>query len=252
MKNTSREALNERFVRVYRALEKRGEIINYHPDKNKSEFARKVLGNASYGHLIDKYLSPDDSRKFPYKYVDNLCKYYGISEDYMYKGKGMMFEADCFDEEGYLAPEGEETPTTGDILYTTARALANQGIDVNNFTGEGIHYFSLPDVKGPGHVAFTVEGPSMEPLISSGDVVVCKPIEDLQDMQSIKDNQIYAIQHNGQVWIKHVRKIMHRGRLTHLELISANYLEHPPFVEEVNTTTRLYKVIKRMVDFKNM
>lgn len=113
MKNTSREALNERFVRVYRALEKRGEIINYHPDKNKSEFARKVLGNASYGHLIDKYLSPDDSRKFPYKYVDNLCKYYGISEDYMYKGKGMMFEADCFDEEGYLAPEGEETPTTG-------------------------------------------------------------------------------------------------------------------------------------------
>lgn len=247
MEACPRQSLNNRFIRVYRALEARGEIINYHPDKNKSEFARKVLGN-SYGHIVDQYLT--NNRQFPFKHIENLCKYYGVSSDYMYKGKGPMFESDCCEEEGYATPEG--APVRDGILFTTATALANQGVDVNSFRAEQFQYFSLPDVKGSGHVAFTVEGPSMEPLISSGDVVVCQPIEDIQAIHAIKDNQIYAIQHNGQLWIKHVRKITHKGRLTHLELISANYLDHPPFVEEVNTSTRLFKVVKRLVDFKNL
>jgi hypothetical protein len=34
-----------------------------------------------------------------------------------------------------------------------------------------------------------------------------------------------------------------------LKLISANYLEHDPFVEEVNESTKLFKVIRRISTF---
>ena len=87
----------------------------------------------------------------------------------------------------------------------------------------------------------------MEPVINNGDIVVCREINSVQD---VKENEIYAVRSNGSVWVKYVKCIKNKGgRITNLRLISANYLEHDPFNEEVNEFTRLYKVIRRISQF---
>ena len=86
----------------------------------------------------------------------------------------------------------------------------------------------------------------MEPIIQNGDIVVCRELNNLMD---INDNDIYAVKSNGSVWIKYVQKIMTKNHVSKLKLISANYLEHDPFVEDVNEFTRLYKVIRKITEF---
>ena len=86
----------------------------------------------------------------------------------------------------------------------------------------------------------------MEPVILNDDIVVCREVERLDD---VKDNEIYAVKSNGSLWVKYVQRIYHGSRVTHLKLISANHLEHDPFIEEVNIHTRLYRVIRKISDF---
>ena len=82
------------------------------------------------------------------------------------------------------------------------------------------------------------------PVIKHGDIVVCKSVELLND---IRDNEIYAVRSNGNVWVKYVQKVFNnRGRITRFKLISANYFDNDPFEEEVNETTRLYKVVRKI------
>jgi len=58
---------------------------------------------------------------------------------------------------------------------------------------------------------------------------------------------MYAVKSNGTLWIKYVKLIRdQKDRITKLKLISANYLEYDPFVEDVNSYTRLYKVIRKI------
>ena len=84
----------------------------------------------------------------------------------------------------------------------------------------------------------------MDPVIRNGDIVVCKSVENLND---IRDNEIYAVRSSGNVWVKYVQKIFNnRGRIVRLKMISANYFDNDPFEEEVNETTRLYKVTRKI------
>ena len=84
----------------------------------------------------------------------------------------------------------------------------------------------------------------MDPVIKNGDIVVCKVIDGVGD---IRDNEIYAVKSNGNVWVKYVQKLHNgKGRVHRLNLISANYFDNDPFEEDVNETTRLYKVIRKI------
>ena len=86
----------------------------------------------------------------------------------------------------------------------------------------------------------------MEPVIMNGDVVVCQEIE---SVNQIRDNTIYAVKSSGSVWVKYLQKIADdRGRVYALRMISANHLEHDPFEEEINEYTRIYKVVRRICD----
>ncbi len=241
MVEKDRKELNKRFQRVYELLEQRGEIVNNHPDKSKSAFAEKLLGSKQYGHIISQFLN--GKRYIAYKHARKVCQLYGINPSYMIDGIGTPFD-------DFVRPESTGVTiekNNHQILYTNVKTLANQGIGLGSFNYEKSRFFSLPDLDNRDLVAFDVEGHSMEPLISKGDMVVCKPIEDIND---VKDKEIYAVRLNGQVWIKHVKKINGKsGRVTHLDLISANYLEHPPFREEVNGTIKFYKVVRKITTF---
>jgi phage repressor protein C with HTH and peptisase S24 domain len=130
----------------------------------------------------------------------------------------------------------------GNIMFTTIRAFAGSTLGAES--SEDNTYFSIPGVSGTGLVAFQIEGNSMDPVIKHNDIVICRSVENLND---IKENEIYAVRSSGSVWVKYVQKIYNnRGRVVRLKMISANYFDHDPFEEEVNETTRLYKVIRKI------
>ena len=233
-----RRQLNERFVKVFKLLEERGEIIkNDRGGKGMGDFAHKVLGNRAYGHIIRAFLNPKDKRCIDYRHARILCREYGINESYMIDGIGSPF--------GFDIPEIEKLEASdieGNIMYTTMEAFAGDTIGQDH--QEEYKYFSIPGVDGGGLVSFRINGRSMEPVIKDDDLVVCRAVEGLHE---IKDNKIYAIKNNGNLWVKYLQKLSNdKGRVTRLKLISANHLEYDPFEEEINEHTRFYQVIRRI------
>lgn len=235
-----RRQLNDRFVKVFKLLEERGEIIkNDRGGKGMGDFAHKVLGNRAYGHIIRAFLNPKDKRCIDYRHARILCQEYGINESYMIDGIGSPF--------GFDIPEIEKLEASdieGNIMYTTMEAFA--GDTIGQDYREEYKYFSIPGVDGGGLVSFRINGRSMEPIIRNNDLVVCRAVEGLHE---IKDNKIYAVKNNGNLWVKYLQKLANdKGRVTKLKLISANHLEYDPFEEEINEHTRFYQVIRRISD----
>jgi len=233
--------LNKRFIHAFKLLEDRGAIVkNDRSGRGVGDVAEKVLGNKAYGHIVRAFLNPDSKRVIDYGQAKSFCRAYDINEAWLIYGIGNPF--------GFEAPgdafvnDRSGVMTGGNILFTTIRAFAGSTLGAEN--QEDNTYFSIPGVSGPGLVAFQIEGNSMDPVIKHNDIVVCKSVENLND---IRDNEIYAVRSNGSVWVKYVQKIYNnRGRITRLKMISANYFDNDPFEEEVNETTRLYKVVRKI------
>ncbi len=237
--------LNNRFIKVFKLLEERGDIVlNDRNGKGMGDFADKILGNRAYGHIIRAYLNTEDKRVIDYRQARILCQEYGVNESYLVDGLGSPFGIDL-----------PKTKSKNDfihsirpnILFTSVQALAGSGVDASDGSAAvDNELFAVPGISGNGLVAFPVEGDSMMPTIADGDIVICREINGVND---IKDNEIYAVKNNGALWVKHVQRIYNnRGRIHRLRLISANNLEFDPFEEEVNEYTRLYKVIRRIGD----
>ncbi len=238
-----RMELNDRFIKVFKLLEERGDIIlNDRGGKGLGDFAHKVLGNRAYGHIVRAYLNSDDKRCIDYRQARILCREYGVNEAFLIDGIGTPFGMDLPQQ---ILP-AQNDKKVSNILFTSVEAFAGTAVDASSFTREDLDFFTIPGLNGAGLVAFPIKGNSMEPVIMDGDVVVCREISGVNE---IRDNKIYAVRSNGSLWVKYVQRIQNaKGRTTHLKLISANHLEHDPFVEEVNEYTRLYQVIRRISD----
>lgn len=236
-----RRELNERFKKVFKILEERGEIIkNDRNGRGLGDFASKILNNRSYGHIVRAYLNPSDKRCINYEQARRVCNEYGVNQSYLLEGSGQPF--------GLELPEPVEVASSDvpqNIMFTTIEAFAGVSIGADSFTREDTDFFRLPGISGPGYVAFPINGRSMEPVINAGDIVICKEIDGID---AIKDDKIYAVHTDKSIWIKYVQKVKNNGRVTGLKLISANYLEYDPWVEEVDTATRLYEVVRRITE----
>lgn len=237
-----RIALNERFKTVYHLLEEKGIIVKNHPNKSKSAFAEILLGSKQYGHIITKFLN--GSRPIDYKHARTLCREYGVSEEYMFDGVGTPFDTEKELPKLQIYNNDEDYGTQGNILFTTVEAFAGSSVAADSFSPEENSFFSIPDLEGDDLVAFNINGNSMEPILESGDLVICR---ELSSVDNIRDNEIYAVKNNGSLWVKYVQKVKDsRGNVVQLKLISENKLEHDPFYEEVDRHTRLYKIIRRI------
>ncbi|NJC24703.1 S24 family peptidase [Neolewinella antarctica] len=241
MITNDRRELNERFKNVFTILEERGKIIkNDRNGRGLGDFAKRILNNRSYGHIVRAYLNDDDKRCINYEQARRVCNEYGVNHSYLLEGDGKAF--------GHELPTPVELPDSDvslNILYTTTEAFAGTSIDSDSFTSERNDFFRLPGISGSGYVAFPISGNSMEPVINNGDTVICKRVDSINQ---IKDNRIYAVRHNGRIWIKYVHKIYDKSgrRVIQLKLISANYLEYDPFVEDVDMSTELFEVVRRV------
>jgi hypothetical protein len=233
--------LNSRFVEVFKLLEERGIIVkNDRSGRGVGDVAEKVLGNKSYGHIIRAFLKADNKRVIDYGQAQSFARFFEVNEAWLLHGVGQPFG---FDNPYTSSNAGDYIgDSTGNILFTTIRAFAGSTLGAEN--REDASYFSIPGVSGPGLVAFQIEGNSMDPVIKHGDIVVCRAVDNPND---IKDNEIYAIKSSGNVWVKYVQRMHNqRGRVVKLKMISANYFDHDPFEEDVNETTRLYKVVRKI------
>ncbi|PHN07205.1 S24 family peptidase [Flavilitoribacter nigricans] len=233
--------LNRRFIKVFKLLEDRGDIIkNDRNGKGLGDFAKKILGNRAYGHIVRAYLNEDDKRCIDYRQARIICREYGVNESYLIDGEGTPFgmelpEPPIIEESDMPAPN---------ILFTTTEAFAGSAVDVGSFAREDLDFFNIPGLSGNGLVAFPIKGNSMEPVIQDSDIVICREIDGVGEL---RDNKIYAVKSNGSLWVKYVQRVINnKGRTTHLKMISANHLEYDPFLEEVNEYTRLFQVIRRI------
>jgi len=233
--------LNKRFIHAFKLLEDRGAIVkNDRGGKGVGDVADKVLGNKAYGHIIRAFLNNDSKRVIDYGQAQSFCRAFDINEAWLLHGIGNPFG---FDAPGdALTGDRNSIGGPGNILFTNIKAFAGTTLGADN--QEDNTFFSIPGVSGTGLVAFQIEGNSMDPVIKHNDIVVCKSVENLND---IRDNEIYAVRSNGNVWVKYVQKIYNnRGRMVRMKLSSANYFDNDPFEEDVNESTRLYKVVRKI------
>lgn len=123
------------------------------------------------------------------------------------------------------------------ILLTNIDAFAGTSIGVEG--PEKKERFHIPGVKGT-LVAFHIKGNSMDPTIKSGDMVICSPIESLNEL---KKNEVYAVVTGQTVWVKRVQPILDTAnRLIQLNLLSDNHIEYAPFTVDLRAVKNILKV----------
>ncbi len=237
MQNISRKELNRRFKRVYEILESRGEIIKNDRQKSKSAFAHKL---GTKNHIIDLFLR--DKRDITYEQTKLLCAHFKVSELYMFQGIGEPFSKPT----NFPEPEQRLCMALGidfspNILFTNIEAFSSNTVSVDIW--EENERFCIPGIKGD-LIAFNINGDSMKPTISNGDMVICSP---LSNNNELIDDEVYAVVSNFCVWVKRVQRCYdRRGNWTHLRLISDNHEEYDPFVIELNEVRRILKVKRRL------
>ena len=235
-KKDKRLELNRRFAEVYNLLVEKGEIVKSNRLKSKTVFAHNL---GTKGHIIDHFLR--GTRKITYEQVKNLCSKYGVNEAFMFQGIGKPFDKNKLPD-----PEQKLAMALGinfspNILFTNIEAFASNTVSVDLI--EENERFAIPGISGD-LIAFNINGASMSPTIHAGDMVICKPLETIEEMQ---DDEIYAVVSNQSVWVKRVRRCFDRYQnCSHLKLISDNYEEFDPFIIEIGEVRKLLKVTRRI------
>ena len=193
MQKINRQELNRRFTKVYQLLEEKGEIIKSNRQKSKSAFAENL---GTKGHIICHYLK--GNRKITYEQVKRLCAKYKVNEAFMFQGIGKPFEKNKLPD-----PEQKLTKALGinfspNILFTNVEAFASNTISVDLI--EENERFTIPGISGD-LIAFNINGASMAPTIQANDMVICRPLESIEEMH---DEEIYAVVSDQSVWVKRV------------------------------------------------
>ncbi len=236
MQKINRQELNRRFKKVYHLLEKKGEIVKSNRQKSKTIFANNL---GTKGHIIDHYLR--GTRKITYEQTKRLCAKYDVNQVFMFQGIGKPFDKNKLPD-----PEQKLAMALGinfspNILFTNVEAFASNTISVDLI--EENERFAIPGISGD-LIAFNINGMSMAPTIHAGDMVICKPLEAIEEMH---DDEVYAVVSNQSVWVKRVRRCFDRHQnCSHLKLISDNYEEFDPFIIEIGEVKKLLKVTRRI------
>ena len=236
MQKINRQELNRRFIEAYDLLVEKEVIAKSNRQKSISAFAESL---GTKGHIINKYLS--ETRKIPFERAAQFCTQYGVSEAFMFQGIGKPFDKNKLPD-----PEQKIAMALGinfspNILFTNVEAFASNTISVDLI--EENERFAIPGISGD-LIAFNINGASMVPTIQAGDMVICKPLESINEMQ---DDEVYAVVSNHSVWVKRVRRCFDRHQnCSHLKLISDNYEEFDPFIIEIGEVRKLLKVTRRI------
>ncbi len=228
--------VNRRFRQVYQALEELRLI------KGKSDLAKKL---DTYNHVINNILK--GQRNITLDQILKLCHFYGVNANFLFGLDEQMF-LDERVSEGQLPARSIESMTPdygGNILLVPIRAQAGFVLEGIEGVKNDVKRFTIPGLEG-NLLAFEIEGDSMLPTITNGDIVVC---EEIEQGQPLRDNQVYVVVTDGIV-AKRIQQVRDgHQRVIRLRLISDNKEVYPPYEIDVQDVRKLYKVKYRLTGF---
>ena len=171
---------------------------------------------------------------------------FGFNPVFLFSGIGPKF---CENE---LQKDQEESPEQKEkkIIHIPVTAKAGYTDQINEpvYT-ENLRLYSLPlDYFRHGNFrSFEVEGDSMEPVLSGGDIVICSQLEDKSLWQSnIRNGYVYVVIFRDDILVKRVyNHIREEGKI----LLSSDNSGYPEIVRDIPEVYEIWLVKMRISSF---
>ncbi|MCB0558504.1 MAG: S24 family peptidase [Lewinellaceae bacterium] len=233
MGNFSENIVNERFRKVFQELERNNFI------KGKSDIAKKL---GTYNHVINSILK--GQRNITVDQLTSLFETYGINANFVFGIDDDMF-LEGYGIEGEIPVRSIHDRQRGgreNIMLVPERAMAGYALEHQDREFlDNLQKFSIPGLEGE-LVAFEINGDSMLPTITNGDVVVCEPIE---RGTPLRDNHVYVIVTDAVV-AKRIQQVREGNEVARLRLISDNGDVYKPYDVELEEVRQILKVKSRL------
>ena len=236
MSSFSENIVNQRFRVVFQELEK------YNLIKGKSDIAKQL---GTYNHVINSILK--GQRNITVDQLNRLFEHYGINANYMFGKSDRMFLEGFPDIGGIPTRSVTEKKLGGreNITLVPERALAGYALEhQENAFMDGLQRFSIPGTDG-SLIAFEINGDSMMPTITNGDIVVCEVVE---RGTPLRDNHVYVIV-TDVVVAKRIQQIREGNQVTGFRLISDNSDVYKPYNLELEEIRQILKVRCRLTSY---
>lgn len=228
MADFSSNIVNQQFKKVYNYLTENNLV------KGKSDLATHL---GTYNHVINAILK--GTRNITIDQLNKLFEIYSINANYIFGISPMMTISG--DMPTY---DGTSAFTGGNISLLPHKALAGNSLLQEPATAVK-ERFKIPGLDGD-LVAIEIEGDSMSPTLTSGDLVVCERIE---RGQPLRDNAVYVIV-TDVVVAKRVQQIKNNNQLISLNLISDNADTYKPYEVDLEEIREIYMVRCRVTNYK--
>jgi|AntRauTorckE5430_2_1112549.scaffolds.fasta_scaffold05709_3 phage repressor protein C with HTH and peptisase S24 domain len=236
MADFSDHIVNQRFKDVYYELERLNLI------KGKSDIA-KHLG--TYNHVINSILK--GQRNITVDQLHRLFETYGVDANYLFGISDEVFL------NGVTMP-GEipvrsiterQQGSRSNITLVPERAMAGYALEHQDSSYlKNLTKFSIPNLNGE-LIAFEINGDSMMPTITNGDLVVCDPVE---RGDPLRDNHVYVVV-TDTVVAKRIQQVRDGDQVASLRLISDNDHVYKPYTVELEEIRQILKVKCRLTSY---
>jgi plasmid maintenance system antidote protein VapI len=236
MGNFSDNIVNQRFRKVFEELEKKNLI------KGKSDIAKQL---GTYNHVINSILKGD--RNITVDQLHKLFETYHVDANYMFGFNDAMFMNSQAQDRSLPTRSLDDRNFAGRLNITLVpnRAMAGYALEHQDdgFLSE-LPKFSIPNLDG-NLIAFEINGDSMYPTITNGDIVVCEPLERGDPM---RDNNVYVVV-TDVVVAKRIQQIRDENAVPQIRLISDNSVVYKPYEVDLEDIRQILKVKCRLTSY---
>lgn len=237
MGNFSDHIVNQRFNQVFIELGK------YNLIKGKSDIAKKL---GTYNHVINSILK--GQRNITVDQLHKLFEIYRVNANYLFGISEEIFlepPSAIFGDIPVRSLEEKQMSGRQNITLVPEKAMAGYALEHQDQAFlENLQKFSIPNLEGE-LVAFEINGDSMMPTITSGDMVVCEKID--RDTP-LRDNHVYIVV-TDTVVAKRIQQIREGTEISRLRLISDNSTVYKPYEVELEEIRQLLKVKCRLTSY---
>lgn len=234
MPNFFDHTVNQRFRQVYNYLEKAGTI------KGKSDIAKKL---GTYNHVINSILK--GQRNITVDQLLRLFEHYRVNANFLFGQSEEMLLAQTDGDIPIRSLYERREAGRQNIVLVPERAIAGYAVEHQDDAYlDQLQRFSVPGIEGD-LTAFEINGDSMLPTITNGDLVIC---ETLAPGDRIYDNHVYVVV-TEIVVAKRVQQLKEEDGVYALRLISDNSSVYRPYDVDREEVRQLLKVKWRLTDY---
>ena len=206
--------------------------------KSKSDIAAKL---GTYNHIINNILKGE--RNVTIDQLNKLIELYDINANYVFGCSIDMFH----DENATSDHADYRSEPQKNIMLIPHTAMAGNSLEMGRANNEEEYEkFAIPGISGD-MIAIEINGDSMLPNITNGDLVICERVDMRPGLGAIKDNAVYIVVTDAVV-AKRVQKIRNGANTVGLRLISDNAI-YPPYEVDITELQQVFKVKYRLTDY---